>query len=137
MRIMKEKDGISIIAAVAKNGVIGNSKLDKMPWFIPEELKFFRLETFGKVVVMGRKTAEQVGELDSRRCIVMSRDENCKVPGFETMSYAGIVNLSQHLPVMICGGAEIYSAFLDIASSAIISELDFEAKGDIFMPNII
>lgn len=127
---------IAIIAAMARNGVIGNSKMSKLPWVVPEELGFFRKETMGKVIVMGRKTAESVGALDGRRCVVMSTKMNYRLNGFETMRHSEIIKLSYSNQVMICGGAEIYNLFMQDANEAIISELDLEAHGDIFMPKL-
>ena len=51
---------ISLIAAVAENGVIGRE--GGLPWRIPEDLQFFRATTFGKPVIMGRKTFESIGK---------------------------------------------------------------------------
>lgn len=130
--------GITIIAAVARNGVIGNSKLKdgKMPWHIPEELRFFREETMGKVVVMGRKTAESVGYLKGRHCAVMSTRPGYELDGFKTLGYNDVMNLALSKEVMICGGAEIYQLFMNDASKITISELDISAPGDILMPPI-
>lgn len=123
-----------MIMATAMNGVIGNSKLNgKMPWYIREELKFFRNETLGKAVVMGRKTAEDVGLLDRRLCISMSASGK-GVPGYTQMRYSEVMALSMIREVMICGGAEIYNLFMNDAARLVISELNIDAIGDIYAP---
>src|SRR3990167_4501644 len=70
---------ISIIAAVAKNGVIG-AKND-LPWYLPEDLKHFKELTTGKTVLMGRKTFESIMKrlgkpLPNRKNVVVTRDVN-------------------------------------------------------------
>ncbi len=69
--------GISLIAAVAKNRVIG--KDNKMPWHIPSELKRFKATTLGGTLIMGRRTFESIGQpLPGRDMIVISRN-----PGYQ------------------------------------------------------
>lgn len=130
---------LTIIAAVATNGVIGNSKLNKMCWHVPEELQFFRKNTLGRVVAMGRKTAEQVGKLHGRDCIVLSSDQTYKLDGFTTMSLEQLLIMNEidfNKEYVIAGGAEIYEQAMPYASFALISHMDFEAYGDIYMPKM-
>lgn len=128
---------ITIIAAVSNNGVIGNSKMKKLPWICPEELRFFREQTIGKTIVMGRKTAEEVGALPDRERIVLSKDKNYQLEGFTTMTLDEFLALNEknmNTQYLVCGGAEIYNAVMPYASLARISYLDFEAYGDILLP---
>ena len=74
---------ISLIAAVSKNGVIG--KENALPWYLPEDLKHFKLLTIGKTVLMGRKTFEsilkQLGKpLPNRKNVVVTRDAKYAPP---------------------------------------------------------
>src|SRR5579859_3552843 len=63
---------LSVIVAVAENGVIG--KDNRLPWHIPEDLRFFKRTTMGRPVIMGRKTHLSIGKpLPGRRNIVLSR----------------------------------------------------------------
>jgi dihydrofolate reductase len=126
-----------MIAAVSTNGVIGNSKLDKMPWHCSDELKFFKNETMGKTLVMGRTTAEQVGKLPGRDAIVLSRDPNYQLAGFAHMTLDEFLfhhSITPDVDYMICGGAEIYKAFLPYIDYATISYLHFPAEGDVMLP---
>ncbi|MGZ8172987.1 dihydrofolate reductase [Methylobacter sp.] len=128
---------LTLIAAVAKNSVIGNSKMRKMPWYVPEELKFFKENTMGKVLVMGRKTAEETGKLRARDCIVLSKDPAYKLHGFITMTIEQLLAVNAYdfdKQYAICGGAEIYKELMPYCSMAMISYMDFDAPGDVLMP---
>lgn len=66
---------LHIIAAVALNGVIGNTTTNSIPWHLPADLKRFKSITLNKTVLMGRKTFESIGKpLPSRRNIVITSD---------------------------------------------------------------
>jgi dihydrofolate reductase len=128
---------ITIIVASSSNGIIGDSKTNKMPWHCSEELKFFKAETMGSTLIMGRKTAESVGKLPGRDSIVLSRDKHYILPGFETMSMDNFLFEYEKDPdkkYMVCGGAEIYRLFLPHAHYSIISTFNFPAVGDIWLP---
>lgn len=125
---------ITIIAAKDKNNIIGDSKTNKMPWKIPEELQIFKELTLWHPVVMGRKTAESVGPLKKRWNLVLSKDPKYNLDGFLTVDFNEVLNLSSHSEVMICGGAEIYKLFIPLANKIIISELKIESKGDVLFP---
>lgn len=128
---------ITIVAAVSNNGVIGNSKMKRLPWVCPEELRYFKAQTIGKTIVMGRKTAEEVGALPDRKRIVLSTDKDYQLNGFITMTLDGFLQLNEetmNTQYLVCGGAEIYKATIPYASLARISYMDFEAYGDVMLP---
>ena len=134
---------ITLIAAISENGIIGDSTLDSMPWHCSAELKTFRAHTMGGTLIMGRKTAEQVGKLPGRDCIVLSRDPEYELEGFTTYS---IVELLQWVDVSsavssgrnfyICGGAEIYKQLAPYCDNMIISYMKFDCAGDVAFPGI-
>ena len=71
---------LSLIAAVAKNGVIGGG--NRLLWRLPTDMKRFRALTIGKPLVMGRKTYESIGKpLPGRQTIIVSRDARYKADG--------------------------------------------------------
>ena len=76
---------INIIVAMANNGVIG---LDgKLPWHIPMDLVYFKTQTIGHSVIMGRKTFESIGKpLPNRRNIIITRNLEYQVDGCEVVS---------------------------------------------------
>ena len=60
------------IAAMSRNRVIGAD--GKIPWYISEDLKFFKRTTLGHIIVMGRKTYDSLGKpLPGRENWVLSR----------------------------------------------------------------
>ncbi|MBZ0117247.1 MAG: dihydrofolate reductase, partial [Sandaracinaceae bacterium] len=66
---------IALIAAVARNGVIGRG--GALPWRLPDELGWFKERTLGKPVIMGRRTWESLrGALPGRLNVVVTRNEN-------------------------------------------------------------
>src|SRR5271156_1259491 len=70
---------LSLIVAVAENNAIG--KKNGMPWYLPEDLKFFKQATIGKPVLMGRKTFESLGKpLPGRLNIVLSGKQDFQLP---------------------------------------------------------
>ena len=128
---------LTLITAVSLNGVIGNSKVDTLPWHCTEELQFFKNTTMGKTLVMGRTTAEQVGKLPGRNAIVLSNNSSYKLDGFDTMTLDALLIQNAADPeveYMICGGAAIYKALLPFIDQSIISYLHFTADGDVYFP---
>jgi dihydrofolate reductase len=60
------------IAAMSLNRVIGAQ--GKIPWYLPDDFKWFKQMTMGHVIVMGRKTFESIGDpLPSRKNLVLTR----------------------------------------------------------------
>lgn len=127
---------IIIIAAMARNRVIG--KDGKMPWHIPEELRFFKNTTMGHPMIMGRKTFESLpGLLPGRRHIVLSRDRNYSPEGAEyAPSLADALQLcSQAEKVFLIGGADIFKQGLDVATTMLLTVLERDAEGDVTFPD--
>lgn len=103
---------ISMIVAVSHNGVIG--KDNKLPWHLPSDLSYFKRNTVGKTVLMGRKTFESIGKpLPDRRNIVISGNPTFCPAGVEVFSSVrhAIEQLSAEgktEELMIIGGDSIY-----------------------------
>lgn len=134
---------ISLIAAVAKNRVIGEK--GKLPWNLPSDLKKFRELTIHKPVIMGRKTWESIGRpLPHRDNIVVTKKTDIKVDGiiicpspdkalYEAKLRAAHRNSNE---IMIIGGGHIYKEYMDKADKIYITEVDLEPIGDAFFPSI-
>ena len=129
---------VSLIAAVARNGVIGRQ--GGLPWRLRDDMKFFADTTMGKPVVMGRKTYESIPEkyrpLVGRRNIVVTRDTDWAEHGVKV---AG--NLDDALwlagdadEVMVAGGGEIYMQAIGKAQRLYITEIDSDTDGDVIFP---
>ena len=127
---------ISIIVAVAKNGVIG--KAGKMPWKIPGEQRQFKELTTGHVVIMGRKSFEEIGHpLPDRKNIVVSKT---KVFSGENLinakSLEEALTLAGKEEIFIAGGAELFQKALPLADRIYITYVDLEVpNGDRFFPD--
>ncbi|WP_417453029.1 dihydrofolate reductase [Kiloniella sp.] len=132
---------ISLIVAHGKNRAIGKDNV--MPWHIPGDLKFFKAQTLGKPVVMGRKTFQSIGRpLPGRLNIVITRDGNFAAEGVcLSKSLEEALDLAREEvkrqgggELMIIGGAQIYSQAIDLADRLYITEVDLEPEADAFFP---
>ncbi|MEJ2406767.1 MAG: dihydrofolate reductase [Candidatus Thiodiazotropha sp.] len=101
------KPMISLIAAMARNGVIGRD--NRLPWRLPADLQHFKALTLGKPMVMGRRTWESLpGLLPGRRHIVVSRNPEYCADGVDRVSSIDeAIRLLQASPeIMIVGDAK-------------------------------
>ncbi|MFW6282000.1 MAG: dihydrofolate reductase [bacterium] len=129
---------LSIIVAMDKNRVIGCK--NKIPWYLPADLQYFKQTTMGSPVIMGRKTFESIGfPLPGRRNIIMTRDENYSAKGCEIVhSLQDVLKIfaGQEKETFIIGGAEIYRLFLPFADRLYLTIIDYEFSGDTYFPEI-
>lgn len=125
---------ISLIAAIGKNNEIGAD--NKLPWNIPEDLKFFRKMTTGKTVVMGRKTFDSIGKpLPNRMNIVVTRGEPV-TECVSTNDLDGALSFDSNECIVI-GGQSIYEQTIDKADVLYITHVDQEVPdADAFFPEI-
>lgn len=126
---------ISLIAAVSKNGVIGDS--NKLIWHLPADLKRFKELTVGHSIVMGRKTYESIGRpLPDRRNIIITRDENYKVQDCEIVNSIEEALLITNNDCFIIGGGEIYKQTVTLANKIYLTLIDSDFVGDTYFPDI-
>lgn len=126
---------ISLIVAHDKNRVIGYE--NKMPWHLPGELQYFKEQTMGKPMIMGRKTFDSIGRpLPGRRNIVITRNENYQSDGIEVAkSLEEALKLAgNEEEVMIIGGEQIFKLALPIADRLYITHIEHDFNGDTFFP---
>ncbi len=129
------KPKISLIAAMAKNRIIG--KGNKMPWHLPADLKHFKTVTMSKPIVMGRKTYQSIGRsLPGRKNVVISRNPNFQAEGCELVdSIEGALELlKDDKEIMIIGGGFLYSQCIDKADKLFLTFIDLEIDGDTQFP---
>jgi dihydrofolate reductase len=138
---------ISLIVAMDKNQVIG--KEDRLPWYLPEDLKYFKKTTTGHPVIMGRKTFESIGRpLPNRSNIVLSRNaafahnvrgkkmlemdidyySTTVVPSLE--EFFQLAKLAPEQEFFVIGGKEIYQQFYSHADRLYVTHIDHEFDGD-------
>ncbi|MBB3332712.1 dihydrofolate reductase [Halomonas campaniensis] len=139
---------VAMIAAMDRNRVIGVD--NQLPWYLPEDLRFFKRMTQAKPLVMGRRTFQSIGRpLPGRLNIVVTRD-----PDFyqESIHRDGIrvchdlaaalaladqqATIDAAEEIMVMGGAQIYAQALPLASRLYLTEVDIEVKGDARFPEI-
>jgi dihydrofolate reductase len=129
---------ISIIAAMAENGVIGN--LQALPWNIPEDLKRFKKITLGHPVIMGRKTFDSIGRpLPGRENVVISRQNDLKISGTKVVrSLQEAFSLFENLKseIFILGGGQIFKEALPYAHRLYLTLIRGGFPGDVFFPEV-
>lgn len=127
---------ISLIVAHDPNRVIG--KDNKMPWHIRDDLKYFKKQTLGKAIVMGRNTFESIGKpLPGRLNVVVTRNENYKQDGasiVHTIPEAIEIAKNYHDEVMIIGGEQIFRSTLPYANRLYVTFVQQMFDGDTFFP---
>lgn len=134
---------ISIIVAVADNGVIGRE--GEMPWRLSTDLKRFKAVTFGHPVIMGRKTYQSIGKaLPGRTNIVLTRSADFRPD--DAVSAATIdeaFSRAMATPtggdtheVFIIGGGELYALAMPHAQRLHVTHVDLSPEGDTHFPPI-
>ena len=122
---------ISMIVAVARNGVIG--KNNNMPWTLPSDLKYFKAMTQNHTVIMGRKTFQSIGKpLSYRQNIILSRDKNFKYEGIVVVSTPeeALKSVNEGNECIVIGGGEIYPLFLDKSQMLYLTYVLDNPEGD-------
>ena len=127
---------ISMIAALTDDGVIGIE--NRLPWKLPNDMKWFRQQTMGKPIIMGRKTFESFGgrTLPERTNIIITQDRDYRVEGAvvvhsidEALEAAGEVE-----EVMIIGGMSFYEQMLPRAERLYMTLIHARFVGDAWFP---
>jgi dihydrofolate reductase len=132
----QNKPRISVIAALARNGVIGIE--NRLPWRLPEDLAHFKALTLNHPILMGRKTFESLGRpLPGRTNIVITRNrdycqDGCLVA--DSIS-AAIALCSGADEIFFIGGAELYAQSIPLADRLYLTEVDIEPLGDAWFPD--
>jgi dihydrofolate reductase len=126
---------ISLIAAVAENGVIG--KDGDLAVRISPDLKRFKALTMGKPLITGRKNYDSIGRpLPGRKNIVITRRKDCAPEGVTVVhSFEAALKAAEAAEeVMVMGGAEIFALALPKADIFYLTEVHANPEGDTFMP---
>ena len=125
---------IGLIVAYAKNRVIGNKGC--IPWNIEGEQKRFKELTTNNVVIMGRRTYEEIGRpLPNRTTIVVSNSknfdsENC----YTASSLHEALKIAGDRDVYVSGGSKLYKEAINIVDKMYITEIHKVIEGDTYFP---
>ena len=128
---------IALIVAMGNNRVIGVD--NRMPWHLSADLKRFRRITWGKPILMGRRTHESIGKpLPGRENIVLTTDADYRTEGCKVVhSPAEALQITRDAPeVMVIGGAALYRSFLPLAHRLYLTLIHQDFPGDTFFPDI-
>lgn len=128
---------ISAIVAIDLHNGIG--KDGKLLFRLPSDMRWFRRNTLGKPVIMGRKTFESLGKfLDQRRNIVVSRNPLFVAEGCEVVTSAmdALIRVLNFPEAMIIGGESIYREFLPAIKKLYLTLVYAELEADAFFPRI-
>ena len=129
---------ISLIWAMDENGLIGVD--NSLPWKLPADMQWFRKNTLGKPIVMGRKTFESFGgrPLPQRTNIVITRDQTYQADGAvivhsieEAIKAAGDAE-----ELMVIGGSSFYEQMLPQADRLYVTRVHGEFEGDAWFPAV-
>lgn len=132
---------VAMIVAQAQNRVIGRD--NKLPWYLPGDLKYFKQATLGKPIVMGRKTFDSIGKpLPGRLNIVITRDQSYQPDGVKVVhSLQEAIELAESQALidgaeelMIIGGEQIYAQALPLAERLYITQVHADVEGDAHFP---
>lgn len=131
---------MKIIVAVDKNWGIGRK--NALLVHIPNDMKFFRSETLGKVIIMGRKTLESFPQgqpLAGRTNIVLTKDMNYKVKdAIVVHSVEEAIEKAKEISddIYCVGGDSVYRQFLPYCDLAYITKIDHAYEADSYFPNL-
>ncbi len=125
---------VSIIAAVAENGVIGDK--NALLWHISEDLKYFKTLTTGHPVIMGRKTWESLGRpLPNRENVVVTRQQ-LDIPGCRVVHSLdeAVALFPSGEELFVIGGAQLYAQALPMADRLYLTRVFHAYEGDTRFP---
>lgn len=126
---------LNFIVAMAKNRAIGIN--NQLPWHLPADFAWFKKNTLGHTVIMGRRTFESIGKpLPGRRNIVVSRNKNWFAEGCEVFVSldTALDSCAPKEQIFVIGGASLFGEALPNADRLYVTEVDAAPEGDTFFP---
>ena len=143
---------VTLIVAEGTNGIIADRN-GHLPWYLPSDLKRFRKNTLGSIVIMGGNTFRSTGTrpLDGRYNIVLSRSarlkEYCRIFRQEDILVTGSIKeiietiiakyRSSNTPVFLMGGLQIYREFINrkFVNSVLLTRVhtDYDEHGSLHL----
>ncbi len=127
---------LSIIVAVAENGIIGDN--NSLLWHIREDMLRFKRITSGHPVIMGRRTFESIGRpLPNRTNVVVSR-QDIEIDGCTVVHSLdeAIASFPREEELFVIGGAQIYAQALPLADKIYLTVVHRDYEGDTSFPQL-
>jgi len=130
---------LSLLVAASENNVIGRD--NKLPWHLPDDLKYFKNLTWAMPILMGRKTFDSIGKpLPGRKSIVITRNNDWHHEGVDVVhSLEAAVEKAKEYgakEIFVIGGAEIFKTSLPNAARIYLTRIHHQFDGDVFFPVI-
>jgi len=130
---------LSLLVAASENNVIG--KDNKLPWHLPNDLKYFKNLTWGMPILMGRKTFESIGKaLPGRKSIVITRSNDWQHEGVDVVhSINEAIQKAEGYGVkeiFVIGGSEIFKTALPDANRIYLTRIHHSFDGDVYFPEL-
>ena len=130
---------LSLVVATDENNVIG--KDNKLPWHLPNDLRYFKNLTWGMPILMGRKTFESIGKpLPGRKSIVITRDQDWNYEGVEVVhNIDDAIDKAKEYDVkeiFVIGGAEIFNTSFSSATRIYLTRIHHNFEGDVYFPEL-
>jgi dihydrofolate reductase len=130
---------LSLLVAADENNIIG--KDNKLPWHLPNDLKYFKNQTWAMPILMGRKTFESIGKpLQGRKSIVITRSKEWKWEGVEVVhSVEEAIEKAKEFGVkeiFVIGGAQIFQTAFPQANRIYLTRIHHRFDGDVHFPEV-
>lgn len=130
-------NNLILIGAIGKNGELG--KDNKLIWYLPEDLKFFKDNTINHTIVMGYNTFVSLPKLLIKRKHIVLTTRNLEFPESVTVFHnkESVLNYAKKVgeDIYIIGGASIYKQFINESDRLLLTEIEAEDKNaDVYFP---
>ena len=134
----------TLIVAMSRNRVIGRN--NKLPWYLPEDLRYFKEVTMHKPIIMGRRTFESIGRpLPGRLNIVVTSDPDWTCPAGaaragsldeafrRAQAQAEIDGVDE---MVVIGGGQLYGEALPLMDRLYVTQVHADIEGDVYFPEV-
>lgn len=134
-----DKVRLSLLVAASENDVIG--KDNQLPWHLPNDLKYFKNQTWAMPILMGRKTFDSIGKpLPGRKSIVITRNSDWSHEGVDVVhSLDEAIEKAKSYgarEIFVIGGAEIFRSSFKDADRIYLTRVHQQVEGDVYFPKL-
>lgn len=130
---------LAIIVAIDENNLIGNG--NELPWYYPEDLRYFKKVTNFKSVLMGYNTYLSIIErngktLPNRTSYVLTEEETLPHGGIIVTNLEELIEAYRDDELFVIGGRMVYEQMLPLVDRLYITRIPGKHDGDVFFPTI-